>query len=91
MTLRQLHGLYTKEIKKVRAILEYFRRMIGNTAEAWSCCSLRSDGDMLRVWFSCSSYVPCEHGVKMAAPIEFCTKDKQHPTSNSAFSWCLKE
>jgi hypothetical protein len=53
----------TKKIQKVRAILEYFRCMIGNTAEAWPCCSSRSDGDMLRVWFSCSPFVPSEHGV----------------------------
>jgi hypothetical protein len=54
--------------------------MIGNTAEAWSCCSSRSDGEMLRVWFSSSLLVSSEHGVKMTAALEVCTKDKQHPT-----------
>jgi hypothetical protein len=43
--------------------------MIGNTAEARLCCSSRSDGGMLRVWFSYSPFVPSEHGVKMAAPL----------------------
>jgi hypothetical protein len=37
-----------------------------------------SDGDMLRVWFSCSPFVPSKHGVNMTAPIKVCTKDKQH-------------
>jgi hypothetical protein len=59
-----------KEIKKVKAILEYFHCMIGNTTEAWSCCSLRSDGDMLGVWFSCILFVLREHGVKVVAPLE---------------------
>jgi hypothetical protein len=31
---------------------------------------------MLRVWFSCSPFMPSEHGVKMTAPPEVCTKDK---------------
>jgi hypothetical protein len=66
-----------KEIKKVRSIPKYFCYVIGNTAEALSCCNSRSDGNMLRVWFSCSSFVPNEHGVKMTAPLEVCTKDEQ--------------
>jgi hypothetical protein len=60
---------------------EYFRCMTGNTAEAWSHCSSRSDGDMLRVWFSYSLSVPSEHGIhgiKMTVPPEVCTKDNQH-------------
>jgi hypothetical protein len=44
----------------------------------WSRCSSRFDGNMLRVRFSCSPFVPSEHGVKMTAPIEDCIKDKQH-------------
>jgi hypothetical protein len=63
---------------EVRAILEYFHCMIDNTAEAWSCCSSRSGGNMLQVWFSCSLFVPNEHSIKMTAPLEVCTKDKQH-------------
>jgi hypothetical protein len=70
-------ALNTRRIKKVRTILEYFCCMIGSTAEAWSCCSSRSDGDMLRVWFSCP-FVPNECGVKMVATLEVCTKD-EHP------------
>jgi hypothetical protein len=58
--------------------LEYFRCMIGSTAEAWSCSSSRSDGDMLRVWFSCIWFVSSEHHVKMTASREVCTKDKRH-------------
>jgi hypothetical protein len=63
----------------VRAIFECSRCVIGNTTEAWSYCRSRSDGDMLRVWFNCSQFVPREHGVKMTDPLEVCTKD------NSAF------
>jgi hypothetical protein len=33
---------------------------------------------MLRVWFSCTPFVPSEHGVKMVATVEVCTKDKQY-------------
>jgi hypothetical protein len=69
-----------KGIKRVRAILEYFLCVIGNIAEAWLCCCSRSDGDMLRVWFSRRPFVPSDHGVKVIAPLEFCTKDKQHAT-----------
>jgi hypothetical protein len=43
-------GLYTMGIQKERAILEYFRCMIGNIAEAWSYCSSRSDSDMLQCY-----------------------------------------
>jgi hypothetical protein len=63
-------ALNTKEIQKVRAILEYFRCMIGNTAEAWSYCSSRSDCDMLRVWFTYSPFVQSEHGVNVTAPLK---------------------
>jgi hypothetical protein len=66
-------------------ILEYFCCMIGNTVEAWSCCSSRSDGDMLRVWFSCSPFVPEEHSVKLTAPLQVCTKDKQHAICSTSF------
>jgi hypothetical protein len=52
--------------------------MTGDVSEAWSCCSSGSDSDMLRVWFSCNLFVPSEHGVKMTATLEVCTKDKQH-------------
>jgi hypothetical protein len=44
--------------------LEYFLCMTGNTAGTWSYCSSRSDSDMLRVWFSCSPFVPGKCGVK---------------------------
>jgi hypothetical protein len=67
----------TKEIKRVRAILEYFHCMIGNTAEALSCCSSRTDSDMLQVWFNCSPFVLSEHCTKMTTPLQVCTKDKQ--------------
>jgi hypothetical protein len=67
---------YTRGIQKVRAILECFRCVIGNTAEAWSYCSSRSDSDMLRVWFSCP-FVRNECGVKMVTIQEDSTKDKQ--------------
>jgi hypothetical protein len=67
-----------KEIQKERAILEHFCCMIGNTADVRSFCSSRSDGDMLWVWLSCNPFVLSEHGVKMTAPLEVCTKDKQH-------------
>jgi hypothetical protein len=33
---------------------------------------------MLLVWFSYSLFVPREHGIKMTASLEVCTKDKQH-------------
>jgi hypothetical protein len=56
-------------------ILAYFRCKIGNTAEAWSYCSSRSDSDILRVWFSCSLFMPSERDVKMTAPLEVCTRD----------------
>jgi hypothetical protein len=39
---------------------------------------------MLRVWFSCP-FVPSEHGVKMFAPLEVCTKDKQHETERFCY------
>jgi hypothetical protein len=68
----------TKESEKVRAVLEYFHFMIGNSAEAWSCSSSRSDGDMLRMWFICSPFVLSAHDIKMTVPLEVCTKDKQH-------------
>jgi hypothetical protein len=67
----------TKEIPKVRAILGYFHSTVDSTAEAFSCCSSRSNGDMLRVWLSCSQFVPNERGVKIVAALEVCTKDKQ--------------
>jgi hypothetical protein len=60
------------ELKKVRAILGHFRCMIGNTAEIWSYCS--SDSEMLRVWSSCSPFVPSECVVKMVATLDVCTK-----------------
>jgi hypothetical protein len=40
---------HTKEIKKVWAILEYFRCMIGNTAEAWSLVKVK-----VRRWHAAS-------------------------------------
>jgi hypothetical protein len=72
--------IFPKEIKKVKTILKYFRCMIGNTAEAWSCCSSRSNGDMLRVWFSISPFVSSDRGVKTIAPLEVCTKNKKRGT-----------
>jgi hypothetical protein len=59
-------------------MLGYFSCAIGNIAETRSSCSSRSDGNTLRVWFSCSPFVPSEHGVKMTAPQEVYTKDTQH-------------
>jgi hypothetical protein len=73
-------GEYMNEIYKVKAILEYVRCIIGNTAEAWSYCSSRSDGKMLRVWFNCSPFMPSECGVKMTALLQVCTNDKQRAT-----------
>jgi hypothetical protein len=61
--------LYMRGIKKVRAISEYFHCVTGNTAEAWLCCSSRSDSDMLWVWFSCP-FVPSECCVKMVATLK---------------------
>jgi hypothetical protein len=52
-----------KEINQVRT-LEYFCCMIGSTAHAWSRCVSRSDGEMLRGWFSCTPSVASKHGVK---------------------------
>jgi hypothetical protein len=75
----------TKEIRKAWTIMEYFRCMIGNTAEAWSYCSSRSNGDMLRVRFSYSQFAPSESGVNMAAPLEVCTKDKQRAAMRLRF------
>jgi hypothetical protein len=60
-----------------------FSLKIGNTAEAWPCCSTRSDGDMLRAWFSCHPFVPREHGVNMTAALEICIKEQA--TCNSGF------
>jgi hypothetical protein len=57
--------------------MECFLCMLDNIAKDWSCCSLRLDRDMLRVWFSCSSFVPSEHGAKLTASPGLCTKDKQ--------------
>jgi hypothetical protein len=65
-----------KEIQNVRNISEYFRSVNGSIADAWPCRSSRSDGDMLRVWFSCGRFVPSEHDVKATGPTELCTKDK---------------
>jgi hypothetical protein len=62
---------------KISAILKYFHCMIGNTADAWSHCSSRSDSGMLQVWFSCRLFVQSEHGIKIADPLEDCSKDKQ--------------
>jgi hypothetical protein len=90
LRLSHIQTACTNEIKKVRAILEYFCCVIGNTAEAWSCCSSRSDRDMLRVWFSCTLFVPIEHGVKVTAPTDVCTKDMQHVTARFLVSEGIK-
>jgi hypothetical protein len=66
------------EIQKVKATLEYFFYMIVIIAEVWSCCSSRSDGDMLQMWFSYNPFMLSEHGVKMDSPQGVCTKDRQH-------------
>jgi hypothetical protein len=68
--------IFRRVIKKVSNVFEYFLCMIGNTAEAWSCCSSRSDSDMLRVWFSCTFFMG-ECGVKMAATLEICISNKK--------------
>jgi hypothetical protein len=68
----------TGGIREVVAVLEYFRCVIGSTAEACQYFGWRSDSDMLRVWFSCSPSVSSGCSVKMVAMLEVCTKDKQH-------------
>jgi hypothetical protein len=45
---------------------------------------------MLRVWFSCP-FVPSEHDVKITAPQEICTKDKQHAVVRFLVSEGMKE
>lgn len=65
----------TKEIKKVRAISEYFHCMVGNATETWSFCNSRSGCDVLWVWFICP-FVLSEHGVNITTPLGVCTKDK---------------
>jgi hypothetical protein len=60
---------------------------MGNTAETWSCCTSSSDGDMLRVWFSCSPFLSSQHGVKTSAGLEVCTKDKQLEMSRFFGVW----
>jgi hypothetical protein len=67
--------------KKVKAILEYFRSVIGDTAKAWPYCSSRSHNDMLREWFSSSQFVPSKLGVKTVATLQGFKMDEQH--------WCL--
>lgn len=62
---------------KKSAILKYFHCVTGNTTEAWSFCTSRSD---MWAWFRCSPFVPSERGVKMVAPLRVCTKDKQLAT-----------
>jgi hypothetical protein len=79
-----------RKLKKVRTMFEYFLCMIGNTAEAWSCYSSRSGSDMLRVWFSCSPFVPSEHDATMTAPLEVCTKDKQRAVERFLVSEGMK-
>jgi hypothetical protein len=59
------------KLKKLDVVLEYIIYVIGETAVGWS------DGDILRVWFSCQ-FVPSERDVKMVATIEVCTKHRQH-------------
>jgi hypothetical protein len=49
---------------------------------------------MLRVWFGCSPFVPSEHGIKVTAPLEVYTKDKQHAIVRLFYYFifcCLKE
>jgi hypothetical protein len=41
---------------------------------------LNVDGDVLRVWFSYSPFVPSEHGIKMTTPLEVCIEDKKRAT-----------
>jgi hypothetical protein len=43
---------------------------------------------MLQVWFSYSPFVQSEHGIKMTAPLQVCTKDEQHAIVHFL---CLKE
>jgi hypothetical protein len=54
-------------IQKVRSILGCFLCATGNTAEARSYCSSRSDNDMLRVSFNCNPLMPSECDVNMVA------------------------
>jgi hypothetical protein len=65
-----------KEIQKLRLVLEYIYCMVGNTAKVWSFCSIRSDNNMLQMWFNYIPFVLIEHGVKMTSSLVVCTKDK---------------
>jgi hypothetical protein len=47
--------------------------VIGNTVGAWLYCTSGRDGDLLRVWFSCSPFVPSECGVKVTAALKTAT------------------
>jgi hypothetical protein len=90
MHLRCVHKINYYRDSNSKGKLEYFRFMIGNTAEALSCCSSRSDGDTLRVWFICIPFVPSEHGVKMTAPLEVCTKDMHRAVVRCLASEAMK-
>jgi hypothetical protein len=59
---------------KSKGNIGIFCYIFGNIAEAWSCYSSRSDGDMLRVWFSCP-FVTSECGVKTVATLNHISRD----------------
>jgi hypothetical protein len=77
-----------KEIKKVKAVSGDLRRVIDKTAESCRQCRSRSDGDMVRVWLSCSSSVPSEHGVKWLPHQRFAPSIS---SMQQCVPWCLKE
>lgn len=56
---------------------EIFSCTVGNTAEAWSHCSSKSNSDKLRVWFSCtpSVLIKC---VRDVAKLDVCTENEQN-------------
>jgi hypothetical protein len=61
----------------VSTTLEHFRCMIGNTTEARSHSSSRSDSWKLRALLRTGPYVWRECGVKKVLTLRICTKDKQ--------------
>jgi hypothetical protein len=93
--LLSIQSYFKPDINKIPSSKRYSSAVIwcviGNTAETWSCCSSRSDCDMMRVWFSCSPFVPSEQGVKVTVPPEVCTKDKQHALARFLVCEGMKE
>jgi hypothetical protein len=69
-----------KEIKKVRAILEYFQCMIGNIKRPAHFVAQGQTMTSCECGSFVVPFVSSEHGVKMTAPLKVCTKSKQHAT-----------